>query len=159
MVALPKGLLDQPSALRQWLDRASDWVSWATALPLLVFFGMGLHWWRNGRDPSGPIAIPVRYEPPEDMTPAEMGVVLDERADTLDITATLLDLAVRGFLRIEETEAERFLFLSQQRLRRCTAWTRTGLKRFERADPAGAVRRSPTGHALVAEEPLLHRVG
>jgi uncharacterized membrane protein YgcG len=133
VVALPKGLLDQPSALRRWLDRASDWVSWATALPLLVFFGMGLHWWRNGRDPSGPVAIPVRYEPPEEMTPAEMGVVLDERADTLDITATLLDLAVRGFLRIEETETQRFLFLSRSDyvLHRLDADDQD-LKRFER---------------------------
>ena len=43
----------------------------------------------------------------------QMGTVLDERADMHDITATILDLAVRGFLRIEEMEAKRFLFLSE----------------------------------------------
>jgi uncharacterized membrane protein YgcG len=74
---------------------------------------MGGLWWRNGRDPSGPVAIPVRYGPPEGMSPAEMGTVLDERVDVKDITASILDLAVRGHLRIEEKEIKSFLFLSE----------------------------------------------
>jgi uncharacterized membrane protein YgcG len=36
------------------------------------------------------------------LTPAEVGVLLDERADTLDISATVVDLAVRKYLRIED---------------------------------------------------------
>jgi hypothetical protein len=113
VVALPKGVLHEPSATSQALDRASDFVSWAVLFPLLLFVGMGTHWWRNGRDPTGAVAIPVRYEPPEGMSPAEMGTVLDERADLNDITATILDLAVRGYLRIEEMESKRFFFLSE----------------------------------------------
>ena len=31
-----------------------------------------------------------------------MGLLVDERADTLDVTATIIDLAVRGYLSIEE---------------------------------------------------------
>ena len=34
--------------------------------------------------------------------PAQMGLLLDERADTLDVTATIIDLAVRGYLTITE---------------------------------------------------------
>jgi uncharacterized membrane protein YgcG len=34
--------------------------------------------------------------------PAEIGTLLDERADTLDVSATIVDLAVRGYLRITE---------------------------------------------------------
>ena len=45
---------------------------------------------------------PVRFRPPEGATPGLVGVVLDEKADTLDVSATLVDLAVRGYLRIEE---------------------------------------------------------
>ena len=44
----------------------------------------------------------VQYEPPGGMTPAEAGTLLDERADMRDVMATLVDLAVRGYLRIEE---------------------------------------------------------
>ncbi|MEA4945078.1 MAG: DUF2207 domain-containing protein [Propionicimonas sp.] len=36
--------------------------------------------------------------------PGHVGTVLDERVDPVDVTATLLDLAVRGQLRIEELE-------------------------------------------------------
>lgn len=132
VVALPKGMLREPSELAKRLDRASDFVSWAIVLPFLVCGLMGLHWWRNGRDPVGPVAIPVRYEPPEGMTPAELGTVLDERADMHDITATILDLAVRGFLRIEEVGTKRFLFLSETgyRLHRLGR-DEEGLKRHE----------------------------
>ena len=34
--------------------------------------------------------------------PGEMGTLIDEKADPVDVTATLVDLAVRGWLRIEE---------------------------------------------------------
>jgi uncharacterized membrane protein YgcG len=112
VVGLPKGVLREPGALAKLLDRASDYVSGATALPLLVILAMTGVWWRSGRDPGGPVAIPVRYEPPEGMTPAEMGTVLDERVDIGDVTATLLDLAVRGYLEISEIESKKFLFLS-----------------------------------------------
>ena len=108
VLSLPKDLLDEPSQLRHWLDRASDYIGLATLLPVFVFGGMGALWWRTGRDPGGPLAVPVRYEPPDAMTPAEMGTVLDERVDMVDITATLLDLAVRGYLRIEETPRKAF---------------------------------------------------
>ena len=47
---------------------------------------------------------PVQYRPPDDARPAQVGVLIDERADPLDVTATIVDLGVRGFLKIEETE-------------------------------------------------------
>lgn len=50
---------------------------------------------------GGPPVV-VEYVPPEDLRPAQMGVLLDERADTLDVTATIVDLAVRGYLHITE---------------------------------------------------------
>jgi uncharacterized protein (TIGR04222 family) len=40
------------------------------------------------------------------MRPAEVGVLVDESADTKDLTATIVDLAVRGYLRIEEIPAQ-----------------------------------------------------
>lgn len=40
----------------------------------------------------------------EDVRPGQVGTVADESADPVDITATILDLAVRGFLRITQLE-------------------------------------------------------
>ena len=45
---------------------------------------------------------PVEFAPPEGLRPGQVGTLLDERANTLDVTATIVDLAVRGYLRIEE---------------------------------------------------------
>ncbi len=39
------------------------------------------------------------------LRPAEIGLLVDERADTLDVTATIVDLAVRKHLIIKETES------------------------------------------------------
>jgi uncharacterized membrane protein YgcG len=52
--------------------------------------------------------IVVQYQPPEApangrrLRPAEIGVLIDERADTLDVSATIVDLAVRKYLLIRE---------------------------------------------------------
>lgn len=46
--------------------------------------------------------VTVEFTPPEKLRPAEMGVLKDERADTLDVVATLIDLATRGYLTITE---------------------------------------------------------
>ncbi|MBO3084761.1 DUF2207 domain-containing protein [Cellulomonas sp. zg-ZUI188] len=46
--------------------------------------------------------VSVQFQPPEGVRPGEVGTLVDEKADPVDVTATLVDLAVRGYLRIEE---------------------------------------------------------
>ena len=70
-------------------------------VPLLALFLMYRVWRKHGRDPEKRAVAPA-YEPPENLTPAEVGTLLDHRPDLHDITATLVDLAVRGYLVIEE---------------------------------------------------------
>lgn len=52
------------------------------------------------RDKRGPVS--VQFQPPQGVRPGEVGTLVDEKADPVDVTATLVDLAVRGWLRIEE---------------------------------------------------------
>ncbi|MBI4127883.1 MAG: DUF2207 domain-containing protein [Parcubacteria group bacterium] len=102
--------------------------SLATLLSFLVTLGIGIfslirRWWRHGRDlryteisalpESSAIeqvalasheTIVAEYDPPGTLRPAEIGVLIDERADTLDVSATIVDLAVRGYLTITEIE-------------------------------------------------------
>lgn len=88
----------------------------ALALGLLVLGGIGvvlLHR-RAGSDaqPSGQVARVGEFVPTGpgqtefrvvgDIRPGHIGTVADERVDPIDITATLLDLAVRGHLLITE---------------------------------------------------------
>ena len=105
----------------QWnLKRAFaiDLATAGTALAVLVA-GSLLLWWlhrRSGADLSyaGEVSAvgsfrPVGdgesvFEPGEGMRPGLVGTVADERVDPIDITATLIDLAVRGHLRITELQ-------------------------------------------------------
>jgi uncharacterized membrane protein len=64
-----------------------------------------------GRDP-----VAVQFQPPKDMRPGQLGTLIDERANTVDVTATIVDLAVRGFLRIEEVEQKGFFRSGDWRL-------------------------------------------
>ncbi|MBM7786271.1 DUF2207 domain-containing protein [Tenggerimyces flavus] len=52
-------------------------------------------------EPDGTV---VQFSPPKDVSPAEAGVLLDRKLSSTQTTATLLDLAVRGYLHIAETE-------------------------------------------------------
>lgn len=47
---------------------------------------------------------PVEFVPPTDLRPGQVSVLVHERARPLDVTATIVDLASRGFLRISEVE-------------------------------------------------------
>ena len=46
----------------------------------------------------------MEFAPPEDVRPGQMGTLIDLQANVLDVTATIVDLAVRGHLHIEEVE-------------------------------------------------------
>jgi hypothetical protein len=100
-VAWPAGVLARPSeeALRTRMLLSL----WPLLLLPLSFVLMLRRWMRHGRDPREQ-AIVVQYAPPEEMTPAEVGTLVDNSADLRDITSTLVDLAVRGFVGIEEVE-------------------------------------------------------
>ncbi|WNB86432.1 DUF2207 domain-containing protein [Cellulomonas sp. ATA003] len=47
----------------------------------------------------------MRATPPDAVLPGELGTLLDEVADPRDVTATIVDLAVRGYLEIHEEPA------------------------------------------------------
>ncbi|MBA5863059.1 MAG: DUF2207 domain-containing protein [Nitrospira sp. CR1.1] len=103
VVGWDTGFVTAPTALDR--TRMALVSNWPLGIPLLIFGLMYRLWSTRGRDPRlRPIA--VMYEPPDRLTPAEVGTLVDERPDTRDITATLVDLAVRGYLRITERKAE-----------------------------------------------------
>jgi hypothetical protein len=100
-VSWPAGVLARPTEAE--LRTRLLFSFWPLLLAPLTLFLMGRHWLRHGRDPREQ-AIVVAYQPPEGMTPAEVGTLVDNSADLRDITSTLVDLAVRGFVGIEEVE-------------------------------------------------------
>lgn len=108
VVGWDRGLVRRPGALeRVGLFLRSNWPLF---FPIGVFVVMYQLWWATGRDPrKRPLS--TQYGPPEGLTPAEAGTLLDNSADMRDLTATLVDLAVRGYLLIEEKKEEKLLGL------------------------------------------------
>src|SRR5467141_931900 len=108
VVGWDKGLVTAPTAADRAMETASS--NWPLLIPIPVLLFAFWRWRRNGRDPRRrPIA--VQYEPPANVSPAECGTLLDNSADMRDITATLVDLAVRGYMRIEEQQNPKLLGL------------------------------------------------
>ncbi len=99
--------------------------NWPLTIPLVVLAGMCFIWWRFGRDPT-PQTIQVQYDPPEGLTPAEAGALADDNVDLRDITATIVDLARRGFLTIEELKGREYILT-----RKGSAAEEKGLKPHE----------------------------
>ena len=102
-----KGLVAPPSTSQRLRWFLAD--NWPVGLPVATALGLFFWWWSFGRDPRARGAVVVQYEPPLKLSPAEIGTVLDERCDMRDISATIIDLARRGYLQIKEIQREGLL--------------------------------------------------
>jgi len=104
-VSVPRDQLpiDAPSAGERLLWFVS--ANWYVCLPILALVGMSVLWYRVGKDPRKGSIAPA-FEPPAGMHAGEAGVLIDDRADLRDLSAMLIGLAVKGHLRIEETDGE-----------------------------------------------------
>ncbi len=92
-----------------------------TGLALAMLFGLfGLFWslmqWLRYRWQKSQQTIIPQYEPPDKLTPAELGLLNDNRSGMVEVTATLIDLAVRGYLKIEQISPAKLLKKAQYRL-------------------------------------------
>ena len=111
-VAFDKGAVHEPTGWDRFLRNLRS--NWPLGLPVVVFFLMFWLWWTRGRDPRlRPIA--AQYEPPDKLTPGEVGTLVDNSVDMRDITATMVDLAVRGYLVIEEKQKDHLLGLTHSK--------------------------------------------
>jgi hypothetical protein len=101
VAAFPKGIIAPPTAAEQAASTAAKW--WPLLLPPLALLFMINFWWRNGREPSVGSIVP-NWHPPEGLPPGAAGALVDQKADMDDVVATLLDLAVRGYVTIHEVQ-------------------------------------------------------
>ena len=107
-VYIPKGILQEPGSLTKllWFIGGNP----AVFLPPVTFAVMFALWWFAGRDPDPGMSVAPMYEPPPGVSPAEAGTLLDDRIHPRDITSTIIDLAVRGFIKIEEVDDKGLVF-------------------------------------------------
>ena len=135
------------------------------AVALLLTVGspiVGLLWWRkNGRDqryaglppgmvplagqeahvvPNDPdIPIPVAFSPPR-IPVAEAGLLIDGQVDSRETAATIIDLAVRGALKVQSTGEDDFQVILVDPDRAAAPHEMVLLNSLFGGDPPGAVR-------------------
>ena len=109
-----KGLVSPPSAWKRFLwfiDLRENWIFIMPFFSLIIMINI---WRLKGRDPRVREAVTVRYEPPKynnlALTPGEVGTLIDEKLDSRDITSTIVGLAVKGYIKIEESKREGLIF-------------------------------------------------
>ncbi len=100
------GLVDRPGSFtKAWWFLRANFLILIPIFPFLFFF----HAWKTrGRDPKTG-SIVAQYDPPDGLRPAEVGTLIDNKPNMHDLTATLVDLAVRGYIHFEEFEKKGFL--------------------------------------------------
>jgi len=150
-VGWPAGhIASRPSQARQQFMDSLRYLP--AAIPFLVFFLTYRVWDRRGRDPEE-LSYVVRYEPIKGLSPAESGTLIDNTADMQDITSTLVDLAVRGYVRIEEITESHLLGLSKSTdyvfhlLKPIPEWAQ--LAPHEQSYLGGLMDATPTGESDV----------
>ncbi|RKT76972.1 putative membrane protein DUF2207 [Terracoccus luteus] len=148
---------DADSSLGSGAAPAANAAAWAGGIgaPVLAAAVMGALVWTRGRDEryagltpglsptstdaaapvmrGGRPVVAVQFQPPAGVAPGLVGTVIDETANPIDVSATVIDLAVRGFLRIEETGGEGLF--------KRTDWTLTRLP-FPEGERAHAYERT-----------------
>jgi len=103
--AFPKGTIGQPGAgsrLGWWLaDYGPPSLGFLILLGLCGFYFLA--WNRAGRDPRAGTVVPI-FSPPDDLTPAAMRYVTRMGADNRAFAAALVDMGVRGHIRMIEED-------------------------------------------------------
>ncbi len=90
---------------------------WYIVFPLYIAY----RWYRYGRDPKAPEGVvSAWYSPPKspqgrELTPGEVGALIDETVQPRDIQAAIVDLARRGYMKIEERSKKDFYFIKGQK--------------------------------------------
>ena len=120
-----------PGFWQHWGWWLTDNWGWLIAiLPLLMMF---LSWWFWGRDqryladniyyqpdnqeskkvsPFARLYLPLVYHPIDNLTPAQVGTIFDEKVDLKDIIAEIVELARLGYLKIEKIKTKKLFFKS-----------------------------------------------
>jgi len=103
VVGFDKGYFQPAAWYERWLEYQSTILKIAVPA-VLIGGGSLLYWWRRGRDASGRGIIVPQYEVPNNLKPLAVGLLADFKVDNRDISAMIIDLAVRGYIKIIETK-------------------------------------------------------
>ena len=100
-IAFPKGVIEAEGGGARFANWFAD--NGPTLVALLGLWAIAFFYWmawkRAGRDPDAGTMVPL-FSPPDDLGPAAARYMLKERVDARSMSASLVNLGVRGRLRL-----------------------------------------------------------
>ena len=146
-VAFPKGLVaeaNESTRLGWWLsDYGPPAVGIAALLGLLGYYFIA--WKRAGRDPRAGTVVPL-FSPPDDLSPAAMRYIVKMGSDNRAFAAALVDMGVRGHIKLSEEEGG-FFSKDKTRLERIA-----GSQPLPAEEEAALRELAMTGESVVMEQ-------
>jgi len=149
VVTWPKGYIAEPTTSEKIDYLLSDNRHLVVALIglIILLFYYWSSWVKVGKDPEQGVIFP-HYEPPSGYSPASLRYVLQMGYDNACFAAAIINLAVKGFLKIEEDEDDYSLEL-------------TGKENIEMAPGEAAIVKKlfekNTTYDLIANSPLMKK--
>ncbi|MEE8134234.1 MAG: DUF2207 domain-containing protein, partial [Gemmatimonadales bacterium] len=141
-ISMPDAAVAQAGFVRRLM-----WIMWdniAYGAFLIVLAGCWIFWYKRGRDEQGMGSIVVQYDPPDGLGPAEIGTVIDETVNMHDISAAIVDMAVRGYIEIEDVSETKLLFFKDNDYQFRKKKSRSGLRPYEALLYDGIFGSEPT---------------
>jgi hypothetical protein len=110
VVSWPKGYVDEPGKLQKTMWLLSDNLNLLIALAgLIAMLSYYVPVWQaHGKDPA-PGVVFTRYTPPDGFSPASLRYIDRMSYDDTAMTAAVVSLAVKGYLRINDEDDEHTL--------------------------------------------------
>jgi len=97
----PKGLLHQSDFWKFILMKNGSVVLSVVIIFLTIFF-LFIYWLFTEKIKEAKGSIPIVFTPPHDLPPAMAEIIVNEKSTTEAWSATIVDLAVRGYVKIED---------------------------------------------------------
>src|SRR6056297_239104 len=101
VLVLPEGYYSEAQPLNEGVN-TFRYIMYALAIILSVI--TFLIWIKYGKDNK--LVAPIQFYPPQDLTPAEVGYLMNETVDPKDVNSLIIYWASEGYLNIVEEELE-----------------------------------------------------
>ena len=111
---LPKDFIKKQSAFINFISFLED--NYIIFLPFLVFFFFLSLWIKKGKDPRGKKTIIAQFEAPDNLSPAEVGTIIDEKVNQKDISSEIINLAIKGYLKLIKIKEKNIIFKKEDYL-------------------------------------------
>ena len=100
-VGFPKDIVSQKAYYKDFLIIYYGYILSVIIFLSCIIIGF-IYWYKTERSREGKRAIVPQYEPPQNLRPAMAEIIVKEKLTNKGLSATIIDLAVRGYVKIKE---------------------------------------------------------